>query len=201
MALLTAVTENCSGAVFVLCAFQEGIDRHGVAVAHLEVFLEPLDDVAGFDVGGEFSVDGESFLFGEFPEVGGGFAGIGLDVSKVGLEGHGFDLLEGPLEHRGGDLRIADHDPEPGQNAEADSEGSWGCAAMMEDMRRCRSSEIASQKNRAEDGGSRGGVDGSADEQQESDANGHAPADAHFLTGFHYGCQPDDLGDPVEGEE
>jgi hypothetical protein len=58
-----------------------------VAVPHLEVLLEPLDDVACFDPGSELSAAGEPFLFRELSKVGWGFAGVGLDVSKVGLEG------------------------------------------------------------------------------------------------------------------
>ena len=88
MGLRTAGTENSSGAVLVLRAFQEGIDGHRMTVAHLEVFLEPLDDVAGLDVGGEFSAFREALFFREFPEIGGGFAGVGFDVPEVGLEGH-----------------------------------------------------------------------------------------------------------------
>jgi hypothetical protein len=78
--------EMPSWASFILAAFQQGDDRHRMAVAKVEIILEPSDDVAGLDAGAQVSVFHEAFLRRERAEIGRALARPGLDVVEIGLE-------------------------------------------------------------------------------------------------------------------
>jgi hypothetical protein len=73
-------------AAFVLDAFEQSVDGHGMTVAEFKIAFKPVYNIAGFGSGGQLAVLGEAFLFGQFSEVGGIFAGFGFDGGKVCLE-------------------------------------------------------------------------------------------------------------------
>lgn len=67
-------------------AFEVGKDGHGMTVAQLEILFQPLYDLAGFYLGIEYAFDEELFLFGQFLEIFGRLACLGLDIIHVSLE-------------------------------------------------------------------------------------------------------------------
>ncbi|MNP60854.1 hypothetical protein D3C76_1559800 [compost metagenome] len=57
-------------------------------MTEVEVGFQPFNDLAGLDTGFQFAVFGEALFVCQLFEVGRRFAGLGLDVVQIGLEGH-----------------------------------------------------------------------------------------------------------------
>ena len=76
------------GAVYDLSIrpLEQGEDGHCMAVAQLEIRLQPLDDGSRFHAWGEFAVLRKPLFLRKRAKVGGTLARLRLNVGKISLE-------------------------------------------------------------------------------------------------------------------
>jgi hypothetical protein len=75
-----------SGTGFAIRPLEQGEDGHCMAVAQLEIRLQPLDDGSRFHAWGEFAVLRKPLFLRKRAKVGRALARLRLNVGKISLE-------------------------------------------------------------------------------------------------------------------